>query len=246
LNRRGLQGSFYPVAATTLERMLLTANMVQFALASCDDIAELTGRMEDLILAHGPGYDVPSLAVLREAHRKATRLDSADVVYVKRLLQTGLPEPLRQAVARSLFRSYVTEDCVAFADELYMSADDLRGLLADGHHVGSHSDTHPWLTSLSGAALRDELARGLRLLDAVGVPRKDFTLCYPYGGFNAETQSAVAELGCAAAFTADVAIARLSAESRLHIPRLDTIDLPFAADAEPCAFTRSAMQDSGA
>ena len=45
-------------------------------------------------------------------------------------------------------------------------------LRAAGHHVGCHTDSHPWMTSLTPAQQRAEVITALRLHDRLGLPRR--------------------------------------------------------------------------
>nr|WP_296065454.1 polysaccharide deacetylase family protein [uncultured Actinoplanes sp.] len=77
-----------------------------------------------------------------------------------------------------------------------MTADDLRGLAAQGYEVGSHSVSHPRLAGLDPAALRHEVA-GSRLALAEVLPAPPRTFCYPYGSVDAPAVRAVADAGYA-------------------------------------------------
>jgi peptidoglycan/xylan/chitin deacetylase (PgdA/CDA1 family) len=231
LERRRIKGAFFPIGRAALDRRVILANKVQFILAAGQDVDKLVGELEDSVVARGRGRDLPNLATYRQAHFKPSRIDSAPVIYIKRMLQLGLPPDLADDIATSLFQRYVTQDETAFADELYMSLSDLKRLREAGHHIGCHTDRHPWLTSLGRAAQRVEIVTALRLHDALGLDRSGFTFCYPYGGYNDNAISVLDELGCAAAFTADVALADPNRRTRLKLPRLDTIDLPMRAQA---------------
>ena len=59
-------------------------------------------------------------------HSTPGRLDSPDTAFLKRALQTALPDPLRSQLVDQLFRAHVTEDEAGFARELYLSASDLH------------------------------------------------------------------------------------------------------------------------
>jgi peptidoglycan/xylan/chitin deacetylase (PgdA/CDA1 family) len=238
LERRGIQATFFPIASGALERRVIIANKVQFILSRARDIDRLIADIEAAIVAFGAGRGLPDLACLRARHFHATRIDTAPAIYVKRLLQVGLPPDLADRIASRLFRRHVTADEKAFADELYMSVADLKALIDAGHQVGCHTDTHPWINSLGRDGQRAEVLAALRLHDALGLARRGFTFCYPYGGYDDTTLAVLEELGCAAAFTAEPALANPSPVTRLKLPRLDTIDLPMEGSASPNPWTR--------
>lgn len=242
LERRGWCGTFFPIASTALDRKIMNANKVQFVLAAVEDLEVLIDEMEDVIQELGAGRGLPPLSEYRERHFHATRIDTAPVIYIKRMLQVGLPEDLRLSVASRLFARHVSSDEADFAASLYMSVGQLRRLADAGHTVGCHTDRHPWMSSLSADVQRDEILSGLRVLDAVGLPREGFTFCYPYGDFNSDSIAVLDGLGCSAAFTAEVALAEPSSVTRLKLPRLDTIDLPMRGDAPVNRWTELARE----
>jgi peptidoglycan/xylan/chitin deacetylase (PgdA/CDA1 family) len=242
LEQRGWRGTFFPIASTALDRTIMNANRVQFVLAAVADVESLIDEMEANVLDLAAGRDLPTLSEYRKRHFHATRIDTASVIYIKRMLQVALPEDLRISVASRMFARHVSSDEQGFAASLYMSVTQLRRMVDAGHTVGCHTDRHPWMSSLSADAQRQEVLAGLRVLDAIGLPRDGFTFCYPYGDFNSDSLAVLTELGCAAAFTAEVALAELSPATRLKLPRLDTIDLPMEAGAPVNRWTELARE----
>jgi len=70
----------------------------------------------------------------------------------------------------------------------------VRAWLAAGMAVGSHAVTHRDLTTLDGAALRDEVAGSrARLEDRLGIPVRSFA--YPYNRLDERALDAVAAAG---------------------------------------------------
>ncbi len=75
-----------------------------------------------------------------------------------------------------------------------LSWGQLRQMVAQGHEVGSHSMTHPYLTKLSDAQLRREVSESKRVLqEKLGVSIPFFA--YPYGNVNSRVSNAVAAAG---------------------------------------------------
>lgn len=81
-----------------------------------------------------------------------------------------------------------------------MDAVQVREWLAAGHQIGSHSLTHPFLTRISLAQAREEIAASKRKLeDQFGRPIDHF--CHPYGDWNEAIRDLVAEAGYRTAST---------------------------------------------
>ena len=89
----------------------------------------------------------------------------------------------------------------AHRDELQpMSSDELRELADAGWEIGSHTRSHPRLTTLDDSALAEELVGSKAACeDAVGRPCT--TLAYPYGDYDDRVAEAARAAGYSAAAT---------------------------------------------
>ena len=99
---------------------------------------------------------------------------------------------------------------------LPLSWAELRELAEAGWEVGSHTRTHPRLTTLSDADLADELGRS-RAACEDGVGRACRSLAYPYGDVDRRVSLAAGEAGYAAAGTLP---ARFHPAAPLEWPRI--------------------------
>jgi peptidoglycan/xylan/chitin deacetylase (PgdA/CDA1 family) len=80
-----------------------------------------------------------------------------------------------------------------------------REMADAGIEIGSHTLTHPILTGLGDARLREEVAQSRdRIQNALG--RKVETFCYPNGDYDLRTQREVARAGYGLAVTTDVGL----------------------------------------
>lgn len=75
-----------------------------------------------------------------------------------------------------------------------MSFDEIRQLLADGHEIGSHSLTHPFMVRCTDAELERELHESRRILEAE-LHCKVQSFCYPDGNCDLRTQQAAERAG---------------------------------------------------
>jgi peptidoglycan/xylan/chitin deacetylase (PgdA/CDA1 family) len=233
LQRRGMSGLFFPTSGTVEERWMLDVNKLHFVLATVGDFGALVRIVESAVEASRSEFDMPPLADFRARLWAANRFDPPEVIYVKRMLQFALPEILRNRITSDLFHQYVSRDEAAFADELYVSVDQLRRMREGGMEIGSHGHAHYWLDSLPVADQARDIDRSLQMLDRIGVTRQGFYFCYPFGGYTSDTVALLADRGCGAAFTTRVALARPETNDMLVLPRLDTNDLPRRGDAAP-------------
>ncbi len=80
------------------------------------------------------------------------------------------------------------------AAEKLMDIEQIRDWLAQGHEIGAHSRTHPFLTRIPASSAREEIAGSKRKLeDIFGTPIHHF--CYPYGDYNAAVRDLAQEAG---------------------------------------------------
>jgi peptidoglycan/xylan/chitin deacetylase (PgdA/CDA1 family) len=231
LDARGIQGCFFPPAQAVLEHTVLDVNKIHFVLAAVPDAGALLDHVFSSLEEFRSEHELKT----REAYLLAVtgehRYDTREVTVVKRLLQRELPEAVRAEIVRRLFAEHVTADEVAFACELYMSLDQIACLRRHGMHIGSHGYTHAWLNRVSPEAQAVEIDRSLDFLQKLGIGKDEWTMCYPYGGFNDSLLQILRGRRCRLGFTVEARVADLDVDDRLTLPRVDTNDLP----SEPIA-----------
>ena len=225
LDEMGMSGVFACVAMALLDRRVLDVNKIHFVLATAAEPRRLLDRCLQLVRPYRKRFRLADDATLISANTRASRFDAVEVVVLKRLLQVGLPAEVRRSVIDCLFREDVTDDETAFAEELYLSVDQARALARHGFTLAHHSYSHPWLGEASDDAQADEITRGLEVLHGVGLPSRNWVMCYPYGSRDDRLDVRLAHAGCALGLTTRSATATL-ADPALQIPRLDTNELP--------------------
>jgi peptidoglycan/xylan/chitin deacetylase (PgdA/CDA1 family) len=231
LEDRGIQGCFFPPVLPLRDRVVLDVNKIHFTLAATGDAAGIAAYCIQRIgdLRHEFGLQEPDDYVQRLM--VASRLDDAPTMFVKRLLQRGLPQAARSRITDEVFRRFVTTDETAFAEELYLTMGQIRTMQRGGMSFGAHGVTHRWFDDLDVDEQRDELLGSAQLLSELGYEPSRWVLAYPYGGTNRAIAALAAELGYAVGFTTEVRTAQIGRDEPLLLPRLDTIDLPFDASA---------------
>ena len=84
---------------------------------------------------------------------------------------------------------YIISGSVGDTVDGYMTSANVKTLYKDGEEIGSHTVTHPDLTTLTPAQLTTELSQSQTALQKLtGTPVTDFA--YPYGTYNAATLTA--------------------------------------------------------
>ena len=225
---RGWQGSFYVPSRTVTHREILDVNKVHFALASLEDAGPLADGIRSFLDEHRTlGATVEPFEAYWQRYGRPNRWDTAEVIFVKRMLQKGLPDGLRQQCSDELFRRFVTDDTEAFATELYLDRSQLRLMRELGMHLGSHGDGHVWLDSLDADGQAADIDASLSFLSELGVDAVRWSMCYPYGAYDDTTLSLLRERKCSVALTTTPGTVRVPGDPALELARLDTNDLPF-------------------
>ena len=225
LEEYGLQGTFFIPGKTFATHQLLDVNKIHYILASADIkklIVDVKDRMD---YYRGREYEYATTEELWNEFGKANRWDCAEVIFVKRMLQTVLPEALRTKIASELFEKYVgvTEEQLAY--ELYMTEEQIRTMKRHGMHIGIHGYDHYWLGNLSEEQMQTDVSEALDVLSEF-IDKKQWVMCYPYGNYNDSVLKYIKERGCALGFTTEVGIADLEKKPPLELPRFDCNDFP--------------------
>jgi peptidoglycan/xylan/chitin deacetylase (PgdA/CDA1 family) len=237
LDREGLPGCFFPSARCILERRVLDVNKIHFILASVPNKFELVDAVKGYVDAYLGRYELEINDYYWDKVAKPSRWDPAEVIFVKRMLQRELPEELRWIITDDLFKKYVSSDERAFAEELYMSMDQLACLDRNGMYVGSHGFDHYWLNYLLPEEQEREVDLAIHFLEKIGVDASRWVMCYPNGGYDDSLLEILAARGCVLGLTTEVGIADLGRDHPLRLPRLNTNDLPKDAEAAPNKWT---------
>lgn len=229
------QGLFFVPVKAIMNHEVLIVNKIHHVLAVCDkNINGLVQQVKSLLTPYEGKDGVQSFDYYFEKLAVANRFDCKEVIFIKRLLQVELLEPVRSVIINQLFTQYVTDDEASFSRELYMSKDQLKCMIRHGMVIGSHGYDHFWLNSLTREEQNYEITQSLQFLDSIGVDRETLSIGYPYGEYNDDTLSIVNHFNFKLGFTTDVDVASTNKKlsmCNLTIPRLDTNDFPKEGNA---------------
>lgn len=226
LDKNKIQGSFFlPVKAIT-ENTVLGVNKIHFILASESKKSRIISEIKIELKKYSKDYNIKSFSFYFEKLAKPNRFDSAEVIFIKRLLQVELEESLRNIITNNLFEKIVGIDENSFSRELYMDVEQIKCMNRNGMHIGSHGYGHYWLGSLERQKQKIEIEKALEFLHVIGSDTKNWTMCYPYGNYNDTTIDLLQEYNCKLALTTEVNIADIQKNNKYTLPRLDTNDIP--------------------
>ncbi len=225
LEDAGVQGSFFISGKTFATHRLLDVNKVHYILASADISKLLPDVFEQMNYYRGKEFEYASNEELFAEYGVGNRFDSAETIFVKRMLQTVLPEPLRNGISSDLFKKYVGVSEETLAYELYLSEEQIRTMKRHGMYIGVHGFDHYWLGNLPEEKMKADISAALDVMDSF-IDRNEWVMNYPYGSYNRSVIDYISSHGAACAVTTEVRVADLSKDSKFELPRLDCNDFP--------------------
>lgn len=224
LLQRNLHGAFFPPRVAIEDAIVLDVNLIHHILSCADDLNQLISKLNSHCFSGG--ITESEIISYYKKYAVSNRFDNADTVYVKRMLQHALPQELRSPIALELHHEFVGVSAADLSHELYMSVDEVRGLVKSGMYVGSHGSMHCWLNKISSEEQEEDIEQSLAFLEHVGAATKDWVMCYPYGAYNDATLSLLRKYNAAIGITTEVRVANLKCDNAFELPRLDTNDFP--------------------
>jgi len=225
LEEFGVQGSFFIPGKTFTTHQLLDVNKIHYILAASDINSLLVDVKERMDFYRGQEFDFPSTDELWNQYATSNRFDGREVIFIKRILQTVLPEKLRNQISSDLFEKYVGISEEKLAYELYMTEEQIRTLKRHGMFIGCHGYDHYWLGNLSHELMKRDISMALDSIDEF-IDRNNWVMNYPYGNYNEDVLSYISGKGASVGLTTEVRIANLSVDNSLTLPRLDCNDFP--------------------
>ena len=235
LDEYGIQGSFFPPSMILETDKVLDVNKIHFVLAAASGMVALAALYNALIgeidYYRGSEFCVPSTDELLNRYAVPNRFDCGEIIFIKRMLQTVLPEKMRSLILDKLFKQFVGVDEAVFARELYCDAAQLAAMKRNGMYIGLHGHAHGWLGNMERGDYEQDICHALAYMDSVKlIDKSAWVMNYPYGSWNDGVVEYVGSNGGLAGITKEVAVADLRNHNRLLLPRLDTNDYPPKSD----------------
>ena len=229
LEEFGFQGSFFIPGKIFATRQLLDVNKIHYILA-CADIRKLAADVRiKMDFYRGQEFDYPPTTELWKQYAVDGRFDGKDTIFVKRMLQTVLPEKLRNKISSELFEKYVGITEEQLSHELYMTAEQIWTMNRHGMFIGVHGYDHYWLGELNEEKMKEDIMKGLEVMDEF-IDRREWVMNYPYGSFNSKVVEFIKENGACAGLTTEPRVAEMGKDSAFLLPRLDCNDFPPKSD----------------
>ena len=225
LEEFGFQGSFFIPGKTFRTHQLLDVNKIHYILAAADINLLVQDVFERLDYYRGAEYPIQSNEELFKQYAVANRFDSKETIFVKRILQTVLPEKLRNKISSDLFEKYVGISEEKLAYELYMNAEQIRMMKRHEMFIGLHGYDHYWLGNLPIDEMQSDVDNAIDALREF-IDEKAWVMNFPYGSYNQDVVQYVKDKGAVLGLTTEVRIAEIGVDNRFTLPRLDCNDFP--------------------
>lgn len=225
LEEFGFQGSFFIPGKTFTTHQLLDVNKIHYILASADIEKLVVDVKEKIDYYRGAEFDYPSTEELWNEYAIENRFDRKETIFVKRILQTVLPEKLRNRISSDLFEKYVGVSEEQLAYELYMTPEQIRTMKNHGMFIGIHGYDHYWLANLPEEQMKKDIDMALNALEDFVDP-ECWVMNYPYGNQSQSVIEYISSKGACLGLTTEVRTADLSRDNRFTLPRFDCNDFP--------------------
>lgn len=225
LEEFAVQGSFFIPGKTFATHQLLDVNKVHYILASANIYQLVEDVKKEMDYYRGSEYDFAQTDELFHEYAVANRFDVKETIFVKRMLQTVLPERLRNIISSNLFEKYVgvTEEQLAY--ELYMTEEQIRTMKNHGMFIGIHGYDHYWLGNLSSEQMQQDISKALEILNEFIDP-KHWVMNFPYGNYSQDVLEYIKSKGACVGLTTEVRVAEIGKDNALKLPRFDCNDFP--------------------
>lgn len=225
LANKGISGLFAMPGKIIREGKVLDVNKIHFILASksIEQIKkELYIKLDE---CRKLGFLIPENDELYHTYAVANRFDTADTIFVKRILQNAIEEDARKMIVNQLFSEFVTDNEAAFASQLYLNMDQIKLMKKQNMFFGLHGYEHYWFDKLTEQEYQCDINAALDVFDGV-IDKNKWTFVFPYGATQEGLLSYCKSINCVMGFTVEPKVACLDKINPLLIPRFDTNDYP--------------------
>ena len=227
LKKKKIPGSFFPAAKPIMDNVVLDVNKIHFILAS-SNTKEIKNYVFNFLDKHRSNHDLKSNKYYYDNFSPNARagtaeeFDNKDIIFIKRMLQFEIPDPLREEAIDNLFKKYVTHDEASFSNELYMNKSHLKEMIESGMYIGNHGYSHKWMDSISEQDQIEEIEKSLMLLDQIGSDVDQWVMCYPYGRYNKSLINVIKSRRCKLGLTINSGVSVIDKKNAFTLNRIDT------------------------
>lgn len=223
LEKYNAKGVFFIPSENYESKKVLDVNKIHFILDRVgDNVCDLIADIEDFIILNKEKYKLDTYNNYYEKYAHSSQWDTKEVIFVKRILQKGLPKKARKKLCSFLFAKYVDISENVLFEELYLSINQIKFMKKLGHYIGFHTHNHEWLADMNYDEQIFEFEKMIKFFKEQGIDSS--IIAYPYGSYNVNTLKASKEKELYLGFTTEQRVVNLDEDNRLALPRFDTND----------------------
>ena len=226
LDEKSIQGSFFPPAKAVLSNTILDVNKIQFIIAADHDKNEMIETIFLCLDKYRDKWYLKTNQYYYHKYARKWRLDTKEVMFIKRMLQKELPKEIRLKIIDKLFRKYVGIDEKSFSKELYMSLDQIRCMKRKGMYIGGHGYNHYWMASINADVQEKEVDLTIKFLKRIGCDINNWVMCYPFGSYNNNLISILRNKNCKVGLGTKIGVSDIDKDNHFSLLRIRPNDLP--------------------
>lgn len=220
LMKKKISGCFFPSAENILKNNVTETNKIHFILEKQKNNNLIIKDINNFLKSKN--FNLPSKKIFNNFERKfVKRYDNKKIKYIKYLLQSWIPDPMKSDCCTYLFNKYVKVNEKEFSKKLYLSLKEIQEMVNNGMTIGGHGYKHLRLGDLSYKNQFIEINKMLEFLNKFDI-KKRWIMCYPYGSFNNNTKKILKKKNCLLAFSATPGRSLLNKKNIFSIKRYDT------------------------
>lgn len=226
LDRKKIQGAFFPPVRSAANRKALDVNKVHYILAASPDPNSLLHDLTGHIKKFKNEFELrdPEDYYERISHHEHP-YDPINVIKFKRVLQRELPSAARTKIIDDLFSKIVGVREEVFVNELYMTEEHLKCMIRHGMFIGGHGLNHKWMNKLNESEQEAEILETREFLGSLGMDTRNWVMSYPYGAYDESLINVLKSNQCKLAFTTKDKKGILDPAKRFTITRIDTNEI---------------------
>lgn len=214
LKKRNLSALFFPTVNSSEKKQILDVNKIQFLLAK----QKSTKKIYDIIYQNLPTPEIKEIKNYKKKFINKHPYDSKNISFLKSLLSNFF---YSKKILDILFKKFVTKNFRKFAQNLYLSKNDLINLHKNGMFIGCHGTNHIHLNQIKKNEINREISNNILFLKKLKIFKKDWIMCYPYGSYNKSTISIIKKKKCFLGLTINAGINYLNKINKYEIKRID-------------------------
>ncbi len=221
LVKKKISGCFFPSAENIINNNVTETNKIHFILEKQKNTNLIINDI-NIFLKHN-NFPAPDKKEIYKNFESLfiKRYGSKKIKYIKFLLQSWIPAPLKEDCCTFLFNKYLRVNEKEFSKKLYLSTKEIQEMMNNGMTIGGHGYRHIRLGDLSYKNQAIEINKMLTFLKKFNIKKK-WIMCYPYGSFNNDTKTILNKKDCLFAFSATPGRSLLNKKDIFSIKRYDT------------------------